>query len=240
MKWLGALVVVSHLAACEKAPDPYPINPGGSGGTGTATMPDAPVFNDASSTITGRVCLLLTTPQSLTGCAASTAGGITVTLGTESTTTADDGSFTLMRPASTTDLYWYVSASDLKTSVIKYGSTTTLPSITTNDYDEMVTALNATVSTGQGALMTRITRMGSAVSGATVAALPAGDSIPYYDEPGVPGWQTQQTGSYGVAWLPSLPTGSVQLTVTSNAMQKSFAGNLVVANAITFVVAEIP
>lgn len=241
MKWLAALVVVSHLAACEKAPEPYPVSPGGGGGTGTGTLPDGAIdYSDASSMISGRVCLLLAAPHSLTGCAATSAGGITVTLGTETTTTDDDGSFTLMRPASTDDLSWVVSAVDLKTSVIKFGTTTTLPSIAELTYGQMVGALQATVSAGQGALMTRVTRLGAAVPGATVITAPQADSLVYYDGLNELDWQTQQTGEYGVAWIPSVPAEPAQLTITSEQMATVITGHQVVADAITFVLAEIP
>ena len=239
MKWLAALVVVAPLAACEQPPDPHPINPSGGGGTGTSTKPDAAVFNDAALMVTGRVCLL-SAPQKLTGCDATGAGDITVQLGTASTTTAIDGTFTLMRDAAAPGTDWIVSALDLKTSVIKFGTTTTLPSITNVNYDLMVTSLQATLTAGQGALMTRITHTGAAVAGATVVTLPASDSATYYDGPDLTSWQLEQTGPNGVAWVPSLQTGTAQLTVTSNAKQTSFAGHLVLEDAITFVLAEIP
>lgn len=242
MKWLAALVVVSQLAACKTPPDPYPISPGGGGGsTGTEMMPDGAIdYSDASPTIAGRVCLLLATPHALAGCATTGAAGITVTLGTEQATTAADGTFSIMRPAGTEGLSWVVTAVDIKTSVIRFGTTTTLPAIDDVTYEEMLGAQQATVADGDGALMTRVTRLGAAVPGARVVTAPPGESLVYYDGPNALDWQTEQTGGYGVAWIPSLPAGGTQLTITSEQMATVITGHQVVGDAITFVLAEIP
>jgi hypothetical protein len=241
MKWLAALVLVAPLGACEKPSDPYPISPGGGGGsTGIDELPDGAIDDsDASLMIAGRVCVLSATPHALAGCDATGADGITVTLGDEMTTTGDDGAFMIMRPSNTAGLSWRVSAVGFKTSVIKFGTSTTLPSIDELTYAEMLGALQATVTAGQGALMTRVTRLGAAVPQATVSAAQQ-DSLTYYDGPSELEWQTLQTGSFGVAWIPSLPAGSAQLTVTSDETPTVITGHQVVADAITFVLAEIP
>jgi len=162
------LVLVALLAACSKElSDGFPINPGG-GGSSTTHVPDAPAASDDGGTmINGHVCLLLATPQSLATCAGTGAGNFTVTLGSATAATADDGSFTILRPAVITDLVWFVSGTGLEKSAIKFGPTT-LPAIDTVGYQEMLQSTNATIGAGTGAIMMRVTRAGFAVSDATV------------------------------------------------------------------------
>ena len=238
MKWLSLLAL---LAACGKPPtEGFPVEPGG-GGMGSSFVPDAPAASDDGSTlISGRVCLLLAAPHSLATCAATGAGNLTVTLGSSMVATADDGSFTMMRPAVTTNLVWRVSGAGVVPSAIKFGSVTTLPAIDEVSYDEMLVATQATVALGTGAMMTRVSRAGFGVSGATVVAQPAPDSEIYYDGADALSWETDATGTFGVAWLPSIATGNAMLTITSGAMQTVVSGQPVFAGTITFVFAEIP
>jgi hypothetical protein len=237
---LAALVV--QLAACERASENLPPVPGGGGGTGSQFMPDADVGggDDGGATINGRVCLLLTNPHSLATCAATGASNFTVTLGTAMATTLDDGSFTLMRPTTTTGLVWRVTANGIVTSAIKFGAPTTLPALDSLTYQDMLASTNASIGAGTGAVMVRVQSGNFPVANATVAAVPAPDSGTYYDGPSYLEWQPDATGNYGVAWLPSVATGNVQLTVTANQMNHVLAAQPVFQNAITFVVAEIP
>ena len=237
MKWL---VAVALLAACSKEPsEGFPINPGG-GGTGSSFVPDAPPpADDGNTTINGKVCLLLSSPHTLATCATTAAGGISVTLGSAMATTSDYGSFTLMKPANTTNLFWRVSALGLEASAIKYGTTTTLPAIDSASYQEMVASTGATIGAGTGALMMRITRQGFAVAGATLAA-PSADSGIYYDGPSQTEWQQISTGTFGVAWAPSIATGTPSLTITSGSTDTVVMGQSVFADTITFVLTEIP
>jgi len=241
---MRSVLVLALLAACGKEPsEGFPINPGGTGGIGSSFMPDAAVPEDASTTITGRVCLLLTDLQKLGTCAASGAGNFLVTLGAETTTTADDGTFTIMRPTATTGLVWSVTSTgtsaNIKQSAIPFGTTTTLPALDAVEYENMVVAMNATIVTGSGALMVRITRAGVAVAGATVTTMPTSDSGILYDGPTDTEWQMTATGTSGVAWVPSITTGNATVVITSGQTQTSVTSQPVFAGVITFVFATI-
>ena len=241
MKRLALLVV---LAGCPKEPsEGFPINPGGSGsGLGSSFTPDAPPESDGDggTMINGRVCLLLASPHTLATCAASGAGNFTVKLGSNTTATADDGSFTMMRPAVTTNLVWLVSGTGIEKSAVKYGGSTTLPAIDTLAYQDMVASTNATIGAGTGAIMMRVTRQGFAVAGATVTTAPVSDSGIYYDGPDPTSWQQTETGTFGVAWAPSIDTGNANLTITDGSTNTTVMAQPVLADTITFVFAAIP
>lgn len=238
MNRLVVLALLAPLGACGKqSSDGYPVNPGGGGGVGSEFTPDAPVGDDGGTSINGRVCMVA--PPSVITCAATGAGNLTVTLGTATTTTADDGSFTLTRPAITTGLVWRVSGTAIRAAAMKYSTATTIPAIDEDSYLTMLTATNATVGSNSGAVIARITRGGFAVAGAVVASQQADGQI-YYDGPSITEWGLDATGAYGVAWVPSMLAGSATLTVTKDATQTMFAAQPVYADTVTFVLAEIP
>jgi len=235
--------LVALVAACSPEPtEPFPINPGGSG-VGSSFTPDAPAPSDDGSTmINGRVCKLVVNPQSLATCEATGAGGLTVVLGAAMAATADDGAFTMMRPAITTGLVWRVSGTGIQPAAMRFTTTSpTLPAIDTVTYLDMLQSTDATLGAGSGAVMTRITRMGFAVPGATVTSQPAPDSDQvFYDGPTELEWQTIATMTYGVAWMPSIAPGNATLTVTSGTAMTALVPQPVFADTITFVLAEIP
>jgi hypothetical protein len=235
------IVLAGLLAACSKEPsDDYPIQPGGGGTSGT-NRADAAVGHDGgSTTINGRVCLLLTNPHSLAMCATTGAAGLLVELGTATALTDDTGAFTLMRPAVTTGLVWRVAGTGVENAAIKFGTTTTLPVFDSNVYLDMLVSTNATIGAGTGALMMRATRGGFPITGATVAAQPLPDSEVYYDGPTELEWQQTATGAYGVAWIPSLGPANEMLTVTIGQTIAQLPPQPVFADTITFVLAEIP
>jgi hypothetical protein len=239
MKRLAVLVL---LAACSKESEMLPIDPGGGGtGTGSGFRPDASMpGGDASPFITGRVCYVANDLRAFNGCATTGAAEFTVQLGTDMVQTAADGTFTMMRPAITTGLTWIVSRDDTVTSRIKFGGTTTLPALDAIAYDQMLQATNVAIANNSGGMMVRVTRTGAPVVGATVAAQPVPDAGPFYDGPSELEWELDSTGAFGVAWLPSTPVGTSQLTITSGMMNTTVTGHSVAADALTFVFAEIP
>jgi len=239
-----ALALVLLTACGDKETTFDNIVPGGGGGGTTGSRPDAPTSDgaDASTTISGHVCLLLTNQQTLTSCATTGAGNLTVTLGTATAMTADDGAFTLTRPASTTGLNYLVTGTNLKTSLVPFSSTiTSLPAINTADYEAMTVANNtANPGTTSGALFVQIKRGTSIVTGATVESQPAADAVVLYDGTTSATWTTTATSTYGVAWLSSISATSTTLTVTSNSTPTMFANIPLQNGAITYVFAEIP
>jgi hypothetical protein len=234
------LAIAVLLAACSKESEMLPIGPGGGAGSGGEFRPDASMeAGDASPFITGRVCFVLTSLRNPTACSTD-AGEFTVRLGSAMTQTAADGSFTLMRPANPNGLVWLVSRGDAITSAIKLGGTTTLPALEATAYEEMIAATQPVLADGDGAMMVRVTKAGAAVTGATIATVPAPTSDVYYDGPTDVAWETDATGGFGVAWIPSAPVGSTNVTITAGQAMATSNGQPVLADTITFVFAEIP
>jgi hypothetical protein len=246
MKRLAVVALV--LAGCEsKELEWYPIEPGGGGGTGGSTTPDAATdAGDASTMISGRVCLLGANLRTVStaACATTGADNLSVLLGTSSATTTADGSFTLLRPATTSGVYWRVSGAGAVTSLVAYGAkfgTAAMPMLPVFDtiaYEQMVSDNQAASTQG---VIVQVTKGSAVVSGATVQITPTQDGSIYYDDAIDAAWDTVNgTGAFGVAWIPSVAGTSAQLTVTSNAMQTVFTGIPLSTGALTFLTAEIP
>ncbi|HEU4612992.1 MAG TPA: hypothetical protein VFS15_12970 [Kofleriaceae bacterium] len=243
MTRLVALALVAQLGACEEAPEMFPVTPGGPGTTGTSNQPDAAIdASDASTTISARVCLLLSdTDVQPRSCALTSAGGLTVALGTETAITNDDGTFTIMRPADTTGLVWRISGTNVFPSAVEFGTVLSLPVISAPAYQDMLAATDAAIANGDGALFVRVVRGAVAVAGAVVSVNPppTNDQI-FYDgaDPNI--WETTATGILGVAWVPSEIPGTAQLTVTTGTSATVVTGIPVFQDTITFATAEIP
>jgi hypothetical protein len=228
----------ASAGACSKPPDQdNPIQPGGNPGTGTQFRPDAAATGDGGTMITGRVCLLLVDPQTLVTCATSGAGNITVTLGTQSTLTADDGSFTIMTPASTTDLTWFVSGAGVQKSAVKFGTTTTLPAIDAVEYQVMLASVDAPA--GNSGIMLRVSRNGAPVPGAIVT-IPTAESTIFYDGLTDTSWETDATGDFGVAWAPVVAPSTASAMVMVGAMQTTVDAIPVFPETLTFAIAVVP
>lgn len=238
MKRLALLVL---LAACDEEHEQFPIVPGG-GGSGTSgpradAAMDAP--GDASSTIVGRVCVLRTNLRTLADCATTGAANLLVTLGTSTATTSADGTFTIMRPAVTTNLVWRVTGVDIEPSAMQFGTNALIPAVDTIAYENMLLTNSATHLDGDGAIMMRVTRAGAPVVGVTVAAQPQPSSQIYYDGLSDAAWDTTATGAFGVSWIPSMAAGTALLAITSNSTESLVPGVPVLPETITFVFAEI-
>src|SRR5436190_17636345 len=131
--------VLALAAACGEDGSDFPIAGGGGGGKGGSSMPDAGDDGDASTVITGRVCLI-SDPRALTSpCADTGADALTVSLGTETTTTATNGAFVITRPTGT-NLIWFVSGTGIESSALPLSAGTTVPAIASTVYGDMLAA----------------------------------------------------------------------------------------------------
>lgn len=208
LKGLCAACVL--VAACSSSNN-YPVLGGGGGGMSggrdaggridAATDGATDAVPGDGGAIAGRVCLL-TDLRDLTSCASTGASGLKVTLGTASATTADDGSFTLTKPAGT-GLVWQVTGDTIVTSSMAFGAKATIPAATTTDYANLQGGNGVVAAAGQGAIMARITQAGSPLAGATASANPASQQYPVYYATDTQ-WTTTATGARGTAWLPGL------------------------------------
>jgi hypothetical protein len=236
---LAAALVPALVGACEGDAKHYPIVPGSEGEGSSMTMADAAVEGDAASTeLPGRVCLIADARDPAT-CASSGAGGLTVTLGTQTATTVADGSFTMTRPTGT-GLVWFVTGTGVEPSAMRMVGGTKIPVMSSLLYGDMIAAMSAIVSADTGAIITRISRAAAPLTDAVVVASPIPDSETYYDGAGVTDWSFDATGSFGVVWISSIAPGTASLAVDTGTVQGTVGGIPVYAGTVTFELAEIP
>jgi hypothetical protein len=234
-------VVIVTLAACGGDDGlRYDVNPGGRGSGSAMGGPDANV-GDASGdgAMPGfRVCLI-DDARSPTTCASSGAGGLSVTLGNAQATTAADGSFTLTRPGS--DLTWRVSGTGVVPSaLVDTDSTTQIPVIGTNVYDDMLSANDAVMLAGDGSVIIRVTDNNVPKSGITASTSPTSDSAVNYDGSTATAWTDVATGSAGVVWIPSVIAGSPSILLDDGSQNPPSLSVPVFDGTITFAFYEIP
>jgi hypothetical protein len=241
MRSVLALALLASVAGagCHDDVEMFPIGPGGFG-PGGGTTPDAAIVDgngEEATTINGRVCLI-NDPRKPTECAGSGADGLTVTLGTETATTAADGSFTIMTEGGT-GLVWRVTGQDvIYASAMQVSTVHLIPAIGLQLYEDMVTTNQAVAGDGSGAIIARLTSGGAGVSGLQAATEPASPGLVYYDGASAANFDTTATASFGVIWAPGLTPGSVTLTL-SGSQDKTLAGIPVYADTVTFVLAAI-
>lgn len=211
LAWLIVAVAGCHPAAG----DDYPVLPGGDDTQGGGGIPRDAVTDDstdASSTLAGRACLLtdLRDPGS---CAATGAGGLTVTLGGETATTADDGTFTLARPVGSM-LVWHVTGATIVPSVMPLDVTVTIPVIATTTYLDALDNNGILLAPGQGSVFVHVVRGGAAITGATAVASPPPTYAPFYDGSTSLVWDQDATGARGMVWVAGAEAGTLTVTVT--------------------------
>jgi hypothetical protein len=234
------LLIAALLCGCsEESTHGFPIMPGG-GGQGSVGVVDAGVESGDGmpSQLSGRVCLLNDARQP-GSCAGSGADGFTVTLGSQTATTAADGSFTMTRPTGT-GLIWNVTGTGIEPSAMRLSSGTTIPAIQSLLYGDMIASMTAVVSVDTGAIIARLRKTNAAITDAVVIASPAPDSETYYDGLDVTSWELDATGGFGVVWISAIAPGTASLTVDNGSAQNTVGGIPVFAGAITFELAEIP
>jgi len=252
------LAVLVLLAACHQAGgDDYPLAPsgnggppiaiggGGTGGGGGDAGTDA-VDSDGGVPVAGRVCLLADL-RTLTACLPTGAKGLTVTLGTRTTTTlSDDGAFSFVAQLGD-GFFWHVKgATDQRivTSVIPLGTDYTLPAITTAAYTGMLGSNGVTIIDQQGSAVVRVVRGTAPVTGA-VATAPAANPPVLYDTANNTIWGQTSTGDLGVVWIPVIPLAAVApttATITITPPQPAVAVKAIVPvenGSITFVTRDI-
>lgn len=212
---LALLAAATAFTACSPASDKLPVTGGGggggTGGHGSGVL-DAAADAVGDGGTTGRVCLLAD-PRMLDSCASTGAGGLTVTLGSGSATTADDGTFSLVVTPSS-DLVWQASGSAIMTSLVPYGPSTTIPALSTTTYEDLTTGNGVVPVAGEGDVFVQISEGGSALAGAKVSVSPPPAYAPYYDSSSSTTWNQNFTGMYGVAWVPGIGSGTATVTVT--------------------------
>ena len=231
------------LAACGGGggggDDGFPVNPGGGGPPGTGEgMPDARVDapvdgggDGGAGQIAARVCLV-TDLRKLDECQATGAGGLTVTADGATAITGPDGSFRIDPPSGGD---WVISGNGVMLSRMKVGLATLIPAITAERYAALATAVGSSPpQPASGALVVRLRKAGMPLPNATVASQTAAQGT-LYDGATDTAWQGQATSTFGVAWLPIVPTGPTTLVVASATNDSTIAPVTVEDQAIRFV-----
>lgn len=209
---LALLLLVGCSSTLDS--DDYPIDPGGVGGGGGPrdAAVDSGDAGDASTTITGRVCAV-SDLRNLASCAITGAGGLTVTLGNRTATTADNGDFTIVMPTGT-NLTWRVTGNNFVTSVMELGGAPSIPTIATDTYTALQTANGVIPQAAQGAIVARIVKANLPVTGAVALASPTPQYATRYDGSNATVWDEDATSTAGIVWLNGVPIGASMISVS--------------------------
>jgi len=241
--------LVLALAACHTGGgDDYAVVPGGpgvfGGGTTGGTTGSDGGTDDGDGGVSQRVCLL-TDLRQLKLCAATGAGGLRVTLGNVTATTADDGTFTLVPPGGV--LTWHVTTvmptgPQIVTTAMAYSGQLSVPAITTAVYDDLLHSNSVPIILdGQGSLVIHLTRAGASLPGAKATLAPVSANNTLYDSSSLLIWNANQTGTFGVVWAPGVTAGTEQFTIIPQTGATVGPVSATIENqAITFVTQEVP
>ena len=242
MRRLGWFLLA--LAACKSDPKDYMVGGGGGGGGGGGV--DAPKVLDAAkdavlaidaNLLSGRVCLVndasqLTDPSK---CSTTGAGGLTVRLGTQSTTTAADGAFTITNDPAAQPI-WRVTGTGIASSYSPLGNYY-VPALSTTGYDAFRTAATPTEVQGQGSIIALQFKNGAGVAGVTTTSAPTSLNEPYYSS----GWaQGTGTDAAGVTWIDGINVGTAAITSTLATTAINTGGIPVYDGGLTFVQVIFP
>ena len=252
---IGAWVIVISVTAaigggCGNTGDDYMVNPGhGSGpngsGSGSGHMPDAGGV-DPDAAYTAKVCML-TDPRNPMSCATTGVDGLTVTLGTQTATTAADGAFTMMTPNGS-GLVWRVKGATVVTAVVPFSASHDVPAISVDRYTQLLGDNGQIFIDQEASIIARVTQRNAAASGATTTVTPPPAAQVFYDGSSAVMWDENTTSTYGTIWVPvmALQSGtSATLTITS---ADTGSGSTITAfpsiplenQAITFVTLDLP
>jgi hypothetical protein len=234
------LLVLVVGAGCKASTDKLPIGGGGggggTGGGGGGGTVDSPPSGDAG--VLGRVCLAAD-PRDLVGCAATGAGGFTVTLGTSTATTAADGTFSFATPQGS-GLVWHVTGTNIVTSVMPLATVAEIPALTITTYQDLLGNTGVVLSAGQGSVLARVVHAGAPVADAVATSSPAAQYQTTYDGATAQAWGTTATEAHGTAFLAGITAGAVTVTVTPSGASPIAVSAGVEDGALTFLAFDAP
>jgi hypothetical protein len=235
------LLLVVGLVACGNSGDDFPVTPGGNGPGGNHPGVDAAIdTSDSGATIAGRVCLIADPRVPTTGCAPTGASGLLVTLGLNTATTADDGSFQI-QGTEATNAVWTVTGATIVQTVEPFTGQVIIPAVLADSFTQLQSTNGILFITGAGDVIVRVVQNSTPVAGATASASNQDAYQTRYDPPSGDLWTTDLTGSLGIAWLPSVPAGTQTVTVQPPAAAAliTISNVPIVEGALTFVTADV-
>ena len=229
------------LVGCQPSGDDYHVIPGGDDHPVNPMVDAKPadgVVGDGSM-LMGRVCVVTDLRNPTVGCATTGAANITVTLGTETTMTADDGSFMLL-PPSGAGLVWHTSGTNLVSSVIPLSTSNVLPMVSAQTYLDLQNGNSVIVNSGEGSVVLYVRQAGLPLAGATTGVSPTASFLTLGDRANATNWVQGATGALGVSWTPGIIAGTATLTVTPTVGAAAMLDVPIEDGAITFATLVIP
>lgn len=230
------LLAALLLGGCQPEPKDFDPLPGGGGGLGGSSggNTDGPLGDALINPLSGRVCLVTDLRQPLTGCSTSLAGNLVVTLGSSSAVTEADGSFVIETPGGT-GLTWRVTGANIVTTVSDLGTIPQVPAIGVSRYNDLLLDNGIILSPGQGSVVIDVVDSDGAVSGVLASSTPLAQFATHYDGASALVWDQDQTGSFGIAWIPGVAAGPAVVTIDPPVGSDVSSTIAVEDGAITFV-----
>jgi hypothetical protein len=230
-------ILLLLITGCMSPDDPgYPIEtPSGPGSSGGGT-------SSSASRVSGRVCVLAD-PTLMSACAINGASGLTVAMGSATTTTNTDGTFSLTSndPVSaTTNLA--ITGAGIVPSQATVNSTNIVPVMNQQLWDNMVLATGISPEPQTGTIIANVVNgQGEPAMGVGATSSPTGTAGPFFDGTGATPFTLDATGARGVVMFPNVATGGPTSLTFSNAQNESTVDGIqVVDGGITFVDARLP
>ncbi len=246
---VGAAVLgfAAIVGGCESQPLCTPESPcvpggggAGAGGGGSGQVDAAPGDGGTDAAFTrGRVCLT-TDLRFPARCANTGADGFTVSYGNLSATTSADGTFAFTAAPTTMPSVIKARRVNFITSLVPNGKTVLIPTVATAVYDQFLFDNAFVLPADTGTVFARVLNVGAAYSGATVVAVPVALAITRYAGSNAITWEVTATGAEGIAALPGVAAGTIDIVVTPTVgAARTFTGIPVEGAAVTFVGLEI-
>lgn len=214
----------------------YPTRPGNGGGVGTGgadARTDA-TPGDGGVATTGRVCLT-TDLRKPDQCASVGADGMVIRRGTATATTRADGTFDLPTELVTGD--WQVTKLGFVPSVLPFvaGAPVFIPVISTANFNNLLAGNSIVIVDGQGTLVVTARRPTGLPKPLVVVSTDP-TSVPgvYYDGASALVWDRDATGTQGVALVPGLIAGTVNVAGIAPDGTRTAPQVPITAGAITF------
>lgn len=235
-----ALALAVAAGGCLSGDDAYVVATGGDPPTETGSTPGQ---------IAGRVCVV-TDLRDLEACAELGASDLIVTLGDAAATTEADGTFVIDVPpdvVSAENPTITVSGAIVAPTTFRidqpFGSVGLIPAVDADVFARVLTSNGALLEAGAGTVLATVrTPGGLPVTGVTVSSSPVSQFGPFFDGQSPLVWTVTETGAAGVALVPGVASGNVDLSLAQAAsgVQTTVAGVPVRSGGVTIVGTTFP
>ena len=155
-------------------------------------------------------------------------------------TTANDGTFQI-QGTEATNAVWTVTGENIMQTIEPFTGQVIIPAVVADSFTNLQSENGVLFITGAGDVFVRVVQNSTPVAGATAIASNQDAYQTRYDPASGDVWNTDVTGSLGVAWLPSVPAGTQTVTVRppSPATQIIISNVPIAEGALTFVTADV-